>query len=250
MTGRLARIRRHPIKSVGGEDLDRVTLAPARRLPGDREWAILTQSGERHAGQGEPATWLPKSCFLRGVAAAPLQAVSDGWMDERRMRLTHPSLPDLIFEPETEGARLTDWIAPLWPEDKPAASRLVRGAGIWTDVKWPWVSILSLSTLSQLEESAGKSLGIERWRGNLWVEGWEPSAERDLIGHVIRLGTIELRVTEPIGRCEATSANTDTGTRDIDMLATLASTFGHTDFGIYAEVVTGGDIAIGDRIAA
>ncbi|MGV3692985.1 MAG: MOSC N-terminal beta barrel domain-containing protein [Paracoccus marcusii] len=49
MTAHLALIRRHPIKSVGGEGLEQVTLQAGRRLPGDREWAVLTEAGERHA---------------------------------------------------------------------------------------------------------------------------------------------------------------------------------------------------------
>ena len=73
MTARVARIRRHPIKAIGGEDLGRVRLDAARRLPGDRLWALLSEGGERHAGNAErPERWLPKSCFLRGAASAAL----------------------------------------------------------------------------------------------------------------------------------------------------------------------------------
>lgn len=253
MTARLAHIRRHPVKSVGGEGLDRVRLAPARRLPGDREWAVLTEAGERHARAsetaGEPDRWLPKSCFLRGVASAPLQAVSGGWRDGR-LTLRHPDLPDLSIDPETEAQRLIAWLAPLWPADGPAPTRLVRGAAIWTDQKWPWISILSLDSLADLERRTGKALGIARWRGNLWIEGLPAFAERGLVGQVIRIGGVELRITAQIGRCEATSASTETGARDIDMLANLERHYGHTDFGVFAEVVSGGDIALGDAVAA
>ncbi|WP_295042397.1 MOSC domain-containing protein [uncultured Paracoccus sp.] len=253
MTARLAHIRRHPIKSIGGEGLDRVTLAPARRLPGDREWAVLTAAGERNAQAsecgGQPDRWLPKSCFLRGVQSAAVQAISGGWTGER-LTLRQPTQPDLSFDPDTEGPALIDWLRPLWPANAPEPTRLVRGAGIWTDQKWPWISILSLSSLADLEHRAGQPLGIHRWRGNLWVDGWAPWAERDLIGQVIRIGNVELRVTDQIGRCDATCANTETGERDIDMLATLERLYGHTDFGIFAEVVTGGDIALNDRVAA
>lgn len=251
MSAWLARIRRHPIKSVGGEDLDRITLMPARRLPGDREFAVVTEAGERNARasqtDGEPDRWLPKSCFLRGVSAAPLQAVSGGWVGER-IALRQPSLPELVFDPETDGARLIDWLRPLWPEDAPAPSRLVRGAAIWTDSKWPWISILSLSSLADLEARTGRKFGLHRWRGNLWVDGWEAFAERALIGQIIRIGSVELRVTDQIGRCEATCADTNTGQRDIDMIAALEQHYGHSDFGIYAEVVSGGDIATGDPV--
>lgn len=254
MTAYIARIRRHPIKSIGGEDIAATPLQAARRLPGDRLWAVLTQGGERHAGEGvRPERWLPKSCFLRGAAASGLQAVSGGWgegVPEGPIRLRHPERGELSFDPETEGARLIDWLGPLWPADKPEPTRLVQGPTGWTDVAQPWVSILSLSSLRDLEARLGQSLGIERWRGNLWVEGWAPYAERDLVGQILTVGDVELRVTETIGRCPATSANTETGEIDGDMPEALKAQFGHSDFGIYAEVVTGGEIALNDEIRA
>ena len=255
MTARLARIRRHPIKSIGGEDLARVRLDAARRLPGDRLWAMLSEGGERHAGESaQPERWLPKSCFLRGAASAALQAVQGGWGEEGTtdgpIRLTHPDLPDLVFDPATEGARLADWVRPLWPDDKPAPTRLVQGPTGWTDVAQPWVSILSLSSLRDLETRLGQPLGIERWRGNLWLDGWAAYAERDLVGQTLTIGNLELRVTQTIGRCPATSADTATGRIDIDMPEALKAQFGHKDFGIYAEVVTGGEIALGDEVRA
>ncbi|MFT4013362.1 MAG: MOSC domain-containing protein [Paracoccus sp. (in: a-proteobacteria)] len=254
MTARIARIRRHPIKSIGGEDLPRSPLEAARRLPGDRLWAVLTEGGERHAGDGpRPGRWLPKSCFMRGAASAALQAVQGGWGEgapQGPITLTHPDLPALSFDPETEGQRLIDWLAPLWPKDKPAPTRLVQGPTGWTDVNQPWLSILSLSSLADLETRLGRPLGIERWRGNVWVEGWAPYAERDLIGRTLFLGGAELRVTQTIGRCPATSADTATGHLDSDMPEALRQQFGHSDFGIYAEVVTGGEIALKDEIRA
>lgn len=251
MTARLAHIRRHPIKSIGGEGLDSVALQAARRLPGDREWAVLTEAGERNAQasetDGQPDRWLPKSCFLRGVAGPELQAIAGGWQGDD-LSLRHPSRPDLTLDPATQGDRLIDWLRPLWPADAPAPTRLVRGAAIWTDQKWPWISILSLSSLAELEKRTGQRLGIDRWRGNLWLEGGKPFTERELIGQVIHLGQVELRVTAHISRCAATSANTETGKVDIDMVATLENLYGHHDFGIFAEVVTGGTIRIGDEV--
>lgn len=252
MTVRLTHIHRHPIKSIGVEALERVSLQAARRLPGDREWAVVTESGERNASasqtDGQPDRWLPKSCFLRGVSSAPLQAISGGWQGNN-LALSHPERPDLCFDPEHEGERLIEWVRPLWPERAPAPTRLVKGAAIWTDSKWPWLSILSLDSLAELERKTGQSLGTHRWRGNLWVQGWQPFQERELIGHVIRIGDVELRITDHIGRCGATNVDTESGKPDIDMVETLDRLYGHTDFGIFAEVVTGGDIAIGDEVA-
>lgn len=250
MTATLSLIRRHPIKSIGGERIAEVTLHASRPLPGDRLWALLHEGGERHASV-DPARWLPKSCFLQGAKAAPLQAVSGGWGTPdpgREITLTHPDLPDLRFDPETEGARLTDWVRPLWPENFPAPTRLVRAASAWADVSQPYVSILSRATLAVIEEETGLAIGTDRWRGNLWVDGWQPEQERGIIGRILTIGGVELRVAEPITRCPATSANTLTGRHDLDMPATLQKLFGHRDFGVYAQVVTGGTVRIGDEV--
>ncbi|WP_022708250.1 MOSC domain-containing protein [Paracoccus zeaxanthinifaciens] len=248
---RLAMIRRHPVKSIGGEGLDAVRLQPATRMPGDREWAVLTEAGERLAiaseTEGQPDRWLPKSAFLRGVASADLQAIDGGWRDGL-LHLAHPRAGTITLDPETEGPRLIDWLRPLW--HGPAPTRLLRGAAIWTDQKWPWLSILSLDSLRDLEARTGLVAGHRRWRGNLWIEGLAPFEERDWIGRVIRLGEVELRVTDHVTRCEATSIDTTTGQRDIDMLDALRQNYGHTDFGVFAEVVTGGTIRLQDQVTA
>ena len=247
MIARLVHIRRHPIKSAGGEDLGRVALTAGARLPGDREWAVLTEAGERHVPQGEPDRWLPKSCFLRGAASAPLQAVTGGW-DGERLRLSHPDLAPLCADPTRQGAAILDWLRPLWPGERGAPTRLVQGAGIWTDQKAPLISILSRASLRTLEERVGQRLGLHRWRANMWLDALPPFAERDWIGRTITIGPARLRITEAVGRCAATSADTDTGRIDIDMPETLQSLYGHSDFGVFAEVVTGGQIATGDKV--
>lgn len=249
MSATIALIRRHPIKAIGGQDLGEIALHPSRPLDGDRQWALLHQGGERHAGDTpHPERWLPKSCFLQGAKGSRLQAIQGGTTDQGRIVLTHPDLPALDFDPETQGEYLVDWIRPLWPDTLPAPTRLVRAPTAFADVSQPWVSILSLATLADLETRLGQPIGTARWRGNIWINGWSPAHERDLIGRILRIGQVELRVTETIGRCAATSADTDTGQIDIDMPAALKRHFGHSDFGIYAQVVTGGTIRPGDPI--
>ncbi|EEB84657.1 mosc domain containing protein [Roseobacter sp. GAI101] len=51
---------------------------------------------------------------------------------------------------------------------------------------------------------------------------------------------------EPIERCQVTNTNPITGLRDTATLDILSSQFGHRNFGVYAEVITTGDIALGD----
>jgi len=49
-------------------------------------------------------------------------------------------------------------------------------------------------------------------------------------------------------RCAATSVNPLTAERDINIPGLIARTYRHPDCGVYAEVVSDGRIAIGDRV--
>lgn len=248
MTPRLGRIRRHPVKSVGGEDLDQISLAAGRRLPGDREWAVLTDAAERLANRQPGADWLPKSAFLNTAKSHALQAIQGGWSGDRLV-LTHPEQGQISVDPAGDPKALLTWLHPLWPADRGAPSRLMHSELGWTDDVKPFVSILSLSSLATLEQAMGQTLDMERWRGNLWVDGWPAFAERDMIGQTIRIGDVHLRVEEHIGRCTATSGNAMTGRTDCDMLAALRRLYDHTDFGVFATVTTGGKIAVNDEVS-
>lgn len=250
MTPALARIERFPIKSIGGELLDRVTLDAGRCLPGDRAFAVLHEDAARHLdGQGGGiGRWLPKSQFLRGVAGPELQAIRGARLPDGRLRLTHPQAGTLDLDPEAEGGddgALLAWLDPLWPMDRPRPLRLVAGPQPLTDMRQPYVSILSLASLAALEAALGQPFGCDRWRANFWIAGLEPFAERDWVGRSLRIGAAHLVVRERIGRCHATSADTATGRLDIDMPAALKTMQGDADFGVYAEVLAGAAVAIG-----
>ena len=48
-------------------------------------------------------------------------------------------------------------------------------------------------------------------------------------------------------RCNATTANPRTGTRDVQVPAILQQHLGHMDFGVYAQVTKGGTVRQGDE---
>lgn len=249
MTALLGHIFRYPVKSAGGESLDRVALTPDRPLPGDRRFAVMHGDALHHLEGEALRRWLPKAAFLRGAAAGSLQAITGGWRDGLLV-LSHPDLPDLAFDPLRDQAALLAWLAPLWADSgKAPPARLVEGVQALTDVSDPWVSVLSLSSLRALEEVVGQPLGTHRFRGNLWIGGWEAFAEHDMQLHRIRIGdTVELALTRRIGRCAATCIDTATGRFDVDLPAALEKRFWHRDFGIYARVAVGGTIRPGDKV--
>ena len=246
MTGaRLAALVRHPVKSVGFEELAEAVLTPGRLLPGDRAWAVAHVAAELPAGDG----WAPKRNFLRGVAGPELMAVRAETLEGGRLRLIHPRAGTLEFDPATEGERLVAWLAPLWPDTRPAPQRLVRApeTGL-ADGPDPWLSVLSTVSLRVLGQRMGRALSMHRFRGNLWLDGLAPWEEFDLIGRRLRVGGAVLEVTERITRCQATTANPETGRCDADTLGALEAAYGHTDFGVFAAVVAGGPVRRGDRV--
>ena len=68
------------------------------------------------------------------------------------------------------------------------------------------------------------------------------------MGRELQIGAVRLKVIDRIERCRATETNPDTGARDQNTLKAIRETQGHTDFGIRAEVLNDGEIALGDRL--
>lgn len=245
MTAQLAGIWRHPIKGHGAEPLAAVTLQAGRTMPWDRTWAVA-----HAAARTDGTDWAPCANFSRGAKAPRLMAIM-ARLDEDTgtVTLTHPERPDLTFCPDRDAAAFLDWVAPLMPADRAASARIVRvpGRGM-TDSTFPSISILGLASLKALSDAVGKELSPLRFRGNFWIDGLAPFEEFDWIGRRLRLGEAVVQVRERIGRCKATMANPDSGVIDADTLGALKQHWGHSDLGVYAEVVQPGRVAIGDAL--
>lgn len=247
MTIRLAHICRHPIKAYGREMLASVRLSAGEGLPFDREWAVAHEAAKLAPG------WNPCMNFTRGAKAPALMAVTAS-LDEaaRRVTLGHPTAGEITVAPDdpTDQARLVAWADPLIPDGRARPAAVVRGGVALTDSDFPSVSVLSLASLAALSQRMGIDLSIHRWRANLWLDGAEPWAEWGWIGQRFRLGGAVLEVVERITRCTATTVNPDTGTAEGNTLAALEAGYGHQDFGVYARVIEGGKIAIGQDWSA
>lgn len=242
----LAGLWRHPVKSVGHEALDTVALAAGACLPGDRVWAVA--HGASAFDSGAPG-WVGPNNFLR-VTHAPRLAQVSARLDGRRLHLMHPDVAALTAEPDTpEGAdAIAAWAGALADGARPGPYRLAKAAQAMTDVREPWVAVLSLASLRALSQRAGVTADPRRFRGNLWIEGCAPWEEGEWVGRVLTVGAVRLRVVDPIWRCRATEANPETGRYDAPMLDCLRAATGDTAFGIYAEVMDGGTVTVGDPV--
>lgn len=246
MAARVSAIWRHPIKAHGVEAVPEVALAAGATMPWDRVWAIAHE-----ASKVAPVShdWVPCANFSRGAKSPLLMAIRAA-VDEAvgSVTLTHPDQPPLTVDPDDpeDAARLIAWVTPLADPRRARPAFVVRAAVGMTDSDFPSISILNRASLAALGDRLGMPLAMERFRGNIWLDGLEPFAEFDLVGREIRIGAAILAVREPITRCVATSVDPMTGVRDADTLGALDSGWGHRDFGVYAEVVAGGRVALGD----
>ncbi len=245
MTGQVQALFRHPIKAHGRERLESAAFETGKTLRHDREWAVLHEDG---SWDGE--NWTGCRNFSRGARVGTLMAI-----EARRnavdgsLVLTHPRLPELRFHPETQAERFLRWVQPLMEGQGKKSVALVRvpDRGM-TDTNFPSISINNLASLRALSEQMGQHLEPERFRGNIWIDGLERWVEHTWPERILQIGGARLRGVEVIQRCVATTVNPATGERDAETLIALRKGWGHIDFGLYAEVIEGGAVHLGDRV--
>jgi uncharacterized protein YcbX len=111
------------------------------------------------------------------------------------------------------------------------------------------VSIINLASLAAIENMVGFPVHPLRFRANVYVRGWPAWHEASLLGETLAVGDARLKVVKRITRCAAVNVDPDLAVRDMEIPNTLMRRLGHNECGIYAEVVEGGTIAVGNAIA-
>lgn len=247
---RVERLYRYPVKGLTAEALEQVRLSPGETLPHDRRFALA--QGDAPFDPAEPK-WLPKrnfACLMVNARIALLHSAFDprtGQLSIRAPGADAPFVADTVTE---EGrARIAAFLAGFLGPEARGTPRFVEAPGhAFTDIARKTVSLIGLSSLHALEAAAGVALDPLRFRANVYVSGGAPWAEFDWLGQEIQLGGARLRVVKRIVRCAATEVNPDTAARDADPPRWLRAHFGHADLGVYAEVLEGGRVAVGDAL--
>jgi uncharacterized protein YcbX len=237
------------VKGLTAESLEEVTLTQGECLPHDRRFALA--QGDAPLDPAAPA-WLPKfhfGCLMRNARLALLHSAFDPRTGQLVIR--PPDAEPLLGDTRTpEGrAAIAAWLTAYMGAEARGTPRFVEGVGHnFTDNSNKCVSIIGLSSLHALEAAAGRRLDPLRFRANVYVSGAVPWAEFDLLGQEIQLGGARLRVFKRIVRCAATEVNLESGERDADPPRVLRQHFGHADLGVFAEVLEGGRVAVGDAL--
>ena len=198
-----------------------MTLAAGATMPWDRVWAIAVEGAKVAPGS---RAWARCANFSRGAKSPALMAIR-AVVDEGagRVTLTHPRQAAITVDPDdpADAARLVAWVTPLADPGRARPAFVVRADVGMTDSPFPSVSVLNRASLAALGERLGMDLAMERFRGNLWVEGLAPFAEFDLVGREIRRRRGGAGGAPAITRCVATAVDPATGVRDADTLGGL-----------------------------
>jgi uncharacterized protein len=246
----IASLYRYPVKGLSPEPLPSVALGVGQTLPADRRYAI--ENGPSGFDPAAPA-WLPKSQFLMLMRNERLAGLQTHFEDDSHV-LTIRERGQVAARGDLETlegrAAIEGFFAANFARELKGPPKVLSGGGhSFSDVAKKVVSIINLGSLKAIESLVGVPVHPLRFRANLYVRGWPAWHEFELLGRTLAIGGARLKVVKRITRCAAVNVDPETAARDLGIPQALMRRLGHAECGIYAEVVRGGAIGVGDKIA-
>lgn len=242
---------RYPVKGLSPEPIGQATLTPNDYFPNDRLFAV--ENGPSGFDPLQPRHQ-PKTKYLmlmRDEALARLETRYD--LASGVLTIRHGDATAVQADLGTaEGRRsVEDFLTGYVPGSLRGELRVLtapRGFR-FTDAPLGYVSLINLASVAALEGMTGAAVDPLRFRANLHVSGLDPWAELDLVDRILTgPGGLRLRIISRTVRCAATNVDPATGIRDLTIPRTLDAHLGHADCGVYAEVLTGGEVTVGGAL--
>lgn len=244
-----------PVKSLGLVDLEQAELT-AGGIRGDRAFHLVDADGRlangkrfgslvRVAPSYDPdartlTLSLPDGAAVTGLAEPADPVVTVFYGEPRPGRLVPGPWDDALSEIAGHAVRLAV------TDDRTSLDRPGDGA----------VSLLGTGSLARLAAELGLDgpLDPRRFRMTIGIEGIAAHAEDTWLGSAVRVGRAVVVPRGNVGRCAVTRQNPETGDPDVDTLGGLTRYRGVLEtteplpFGVHAEVVEPGRIAVGDPV--
>lgn len=246
---KLMAIYRYPVKGLSPEILQSVELKTGQTLPFDRAYAIENGKGKFDPEQPK---YLPKVNFLMLMRNEKLARLKTVFVDEtRELTISHEGETVASGALNSQNGRqaIEEFMADYMSDGLKGAPRIVHAANhSFSDVAAKCLHIINLESIRELERMIGKPIDPLRFRPNLIIEGPPAFSELDWVGQSLASDGISLNVFKRTMRCPAANVDPQNGIRDFTIPDVLFEQFGHRDFGIYAEVETGGILIPGAEL--
>jgi uncharacterized protein len=251
LTAMLHDLYRYPVKGLTPERLRRAVLLPGQPIDCDRLYAI--ENGPSGFDPTAPAH-LPKQRFLmlmRNERLARLKCAFDTVTHALSIALEGQEVVRGDLRSASGRAAVERFFSDYCADELRGEPKVLTAPGhSFSDVSRKVVSIINLASVRAIESVVGARVDPLRFRANLYVSGWPPWHEFELLERNVKVWQAEIKIVKRIVRCAATNVDPQTGDRDLVIPYSLATAFGHSDCGVYGEVVSGGEVAVGDRVEA
>lgn len=218
-------VRRYPVKSMGGESLDRAVV-DERGIVGDRWYAVTDGDGRLACGKDSRR-------FRRRDAVFDWAARTSG-----------PAV--LVRGPAGEWSVGDDALDASLSDSLGVPVRVLAE----TDVQHQdggQVSLVGTASLDWCREHLDVDADPRRLRVNLVVETSTPFEEESWVGSSLTVGSTRLSLVERIERCRTVDLAQDGVATTTHWLRRLGSER-QACLGVYSDVVSPGVIAVGDGV--
>jgi uncharacterized protein YcbX len=246
----IASLYRYPVKGLSAEPLQRARLEAGATIAGDRAYAV--ENGPSGFDPAAPA-YFPKQRFLMLMRNERLAGLRTQFDPESHILTIMRDGRDAArgdLRTEQGRAAIEGFLAGYCADELRGPPKVLHAPNhSFSDVARKVVSIINLASVQDVETMLGTPVNPLRFRGNLHVGGWPAWHEFDLLGRTLRIGEARLKIVKRIVRCAATNVDPDTSLRDLAIPHALMQTLGHSDCGVYAEVIEPGEIGIGDTVS-
>ena len=239
-----------PVKGFGGNQIPLAKLQQGGYFPNDRQFAISI--GSKKTAAAIEGTWFRKAHFLQLMSHELLAEYSCRYDDANpRLELLHHGAKCLSIDPAqpADFQLFEDFFFTLLGSKLRGKPRLMTMKHqAYSDQSTALISIASNASLDAFAKATNTKSDSRRFRINIIIDGDTPFAEEALIGKTLSCGDALLLVKKPVGRCAAVNVDPATAKRNPeDYVCFMKAHFGHSNLGIFAEVINGGTIRIGDR---
>jgi uncharacterized protein len=252
--GRVAWIAVAPVKSMALVQLEQAFVG-VTGIAGDRAFALIDADDR----------------LVNGKRIGPLARIRPAYVAaSRTLSLAIPDHPpasgDVVLG-ESLSARFFGHPRPVRLVEGPWSAAVSAWAGRRLRLvaladpgegpdRGPSTTLLSTAALASLAMAGGEERPLDgrRFRMTFGIDDVEAHAEDSWLDRDVRVGGVVVRVVGNVGRCAVTTHDPDTGRPSFDTLRVLSETRGMLPtteplpFGVWAEVVEPGEVALGDPV--